>query len=162
MSPIEKAQAAYQIFVNRFQSAILSTISADGIPNASYAPFVRDDDRNFYVYVSGLATHTQNLASNPKVSILLIEDEANTEQIFARTRLSFECTAKELERESELWTNIADRFSDRFGEIIENLRGLADFRIFQLTPYEGRFVMGFGAIYPIEGDNLDRLVPLKM
>jgi putative heme iron utilization protein len=161
MSPIKTAQAAYQTFVDQYQSAMLSTISADGIPNASYAPFVRDDDRNFYIYVSGLATHTQNLASNPKVSILLIEDEANTQQIFARTRLSFECTAKELERESALWMNMVDRFADRFGEIIENFRGLADFRIFQLTPYEGRFVMGFGAIYPIQGDNLDRLVPLK-
>ena len=160
MSPIEKAQAVYQTFVEQFQSVILSTISADGIPNASYAPFVRDDDRNFYIYVSGLAAHTQNLASNPKVGILLIEDEAKVEQIFARTRLSFDCTATELERESELWLKIADRFGDRFGDIIGNLRGLADFRIFKLAPDEGRFVMGFGAIYPILGDNLDRLVPL--
>ncbi|MEO1378228.1 MAG: HugZ family protein, partial [Cyanobacteria bacterium J06635_10] len=35
---------------------------------------------------------------------------------------------------------------------------LADFRIFKLTPYNGRFVIGFGAAYHISGDNLDKLI----
>jgi heme iron utilization protein len=161
MSSLEKAQAIYQILLDKCQSAMLATVSTDGIPNASYAPFIRDEAQNFYIYISGLSTHTQNLASTPKVSLLLMEDEAKAEQIFARTRLTFECNAIELDRETEVWLQIADRFSDRFGEIIGIFRGLADFRIFKLTPYDGRFVMGFGAAYRLEGENFDRLVHVK-
>ena len=36
-------------------------------------------------------------------------------------------------------------------------RALPDFRIFQLTPRDGRFVIGFGAAYQISGDNLSQL-----
>ena len=157
MNRSENAQAAYLNFLEQFESLILATVSADGVPNASYAPFVRDEAKNFYVYVSGLAIHTRNLLAVPRASILLIEDESNCDRIFARTRLSFECTATVLERESQHWTEIVDRFAHRFGETIAMMRGLADFQVFQLTPTQGRFVMGFGAIYRIESNNLDRL-----
>jgi heme iron utilization protein len=160
MNRLENAQAAYLSFIEPFESLILATVSADGFPNASYAPFVRDEAQNFYIYVSGLALHTQNLSQVPRASILFIEDEQNCDRIFARTRLSFECTAMLLERQSLMWNEIVDRFASRFGEMIEQMRGLADFQVFQLTPQQGRFVMGFGAIYRIEHDALDQLQPI--
>jgi putative heme iron utilization protein len=40
------------------------------------------------------------------------------------------------------------------------LRSLPELRIFQLSPTEGRFVIGFGFIYHITGDNLQQLVPV--
>nr|1VL7_A Chain A, Crystal structure of a putative heme oxygenase (alr5027) from nostoc sp. pcc 7120 at 1.50 A resolution [Nostoc sp. PCC 7120 = FACHB-418]1VL7_B Chain B, Crystal structure of a putative heme oxygenase (alr5027) from nostoc sp. pcc 7120 at 1.50 A resolution [Nostoc sp. PCC 7120 = FACHB-418] len=145
MSQLEKAQAEYAGFIQEFQSAIISTISEQGIPNGSYAPFVIDDAKNIYIYVSGLAVHTKNIEANPLVNVLFVDDEAKTNQIFARRRLSFDCTATLIERESQKWNQVVDQFQERFGQIIEVLRGLADFRIFQLTPKEGRFVIGFGA-----------------
>jgi putative heme iron utilization protein len=57
---LKKAQAEYEKFPTEFMSIMMSTISKEGIPDASYAPFVIDDDKNIYIYVSGLATHTQN------------------------------------------------------------------------------------------------------
>ncbi|MEL7331289.1 MAG: HugZ family protein, partial [Cyanobacteria bacterium J06560_2] len=33
-----------------------------------------------------------------------------------------------------------------------------DFRIFQLTPHTGRFVMGFGAAYSVDPDDLTKLI----
>ncbi|MBC1240147.1 HugZ family protein [Nostoc sp. 2RC] len=158
MSQVENIQAEYEKFPEQFESIIISTISAEGIPNASYAPFVMDDAKNIYIYVSGLTTHTKNLHANPLISVLFIEDEAKSNQIFARTRLSFDCTAILIERETDKWNQIVDQFEKRFGQIIEILRGLSDFRIFQLTPREGRFVVGFGAAYRISGDNLHQLV----
>ncbi|MEM6400972.1 MAG: HugZ family protein, partial [Cyanobacteria bacterium P01_D01_bin.116] len=65
------------------------------------------------------------------------------------------------ERETDEWLNIVGKFEARFGEIIEMLRGLADFRIFKLTPDSGRFVIGFGQAYHISGDNLDKLVQIR-
>ncbi|WP_071189188.1 pyridoxamine 5'-phosphate oxidase family protein [Trichormus sp. NMC-1] len=157
MSKIEKAQAEYEKFTEEFESIIISTVNEQGIPNASYTPFVIDDTKNIYIYVSGLSTHTKNIYDHPHVSILFIEDEGKTKQIFARRRLTFDCNATLLERETEQWNQIVEQFQERFGEIIEMLRSLPDFRIFQLTPTEGRFVIGFGAAYHISGDNLNQL-----
>jgi putative heme iron utilization protein len=160
MSQIEKAQAEYETFPQTVESIIIGTVSTEGIPNASYAPFVMDEAKNIYIYVSGLSTHTQNLHGNPHVSVLFIEDESQCEQIFARRRLSFDCTATLMERETEVWNQIVAQFQARFGELIEVFRGLADFRIFCLTPTAGRFVIGFGTAYKIRGEQLDKLVHL--
>ncbi|MEH2372520.1 HugZ family pyridoxamine 5'-phosphate oxidase [Nostoc sp.] len=160
MSQLENIQAEYEKFPEEFESVIISTVSAQAIPNASYAPFIMDDSKNIYIYVSGLSTHTKNLYANPHINVLFIEDEAKSNLIFARRRLSFDCTATLIERETDEWNQIVEQFQGRFGEIIEVLRGLSDFRIFQLTPSEGRFVAGFGAIYDITGNNLDQLVQI--
>jgi heme iron utilization protein len=157
MNKLEKAQAEYQTFTEQIQTAIISTVSSEGMPNASYAPFVMDESKNIYIYVSGLSTHTQNLYAKSSASVLFIEDEAQTKQIFARRRLTFECTANLIERETDKWNQIIEKFQARFGEIIELFISLPDFRIFQLTPQEGRFVIGFGAAYAIAGDNLNEL-----
>ncbi|MFB2770824.1 HugZ family protein [Pelatocladus sp. BLCC-F211] len=157
MNNLEQAQIEYEAFIQKFQSAIIATANGQGIPNASYTPFVIDEFKNIYIYISGLSTHTQNLVVNPHASVMLIEDEDKTEQIFARHRLTFECTATLIERDSDTWYEIMNSFHARFGEIMEVLSGLQDFRMFKLTPKEGRFVIGFGAAYFISGDDLNQL-----
>jgi hypothetical protein len=156
-----KAQAEYEKFPEEFNSIIISTVNKQGIPHASYAPFIMDNNKNIYIYVSGLATHTQNIHNHPFVSVLFIEDEVKTKQIFARRRLNFNCTANLVERETEKWQQIVDKFELRFGELISTLRSLPDFRIFQLIPKNGRFVIGFGAAYNISSDNINQLVLSK-
>ncbi|MBD2447958.1 pyridoxamine 5'-phosphate oxidase family protein [Nostoc sp. FACHB-152] len=158
MSQLEKAQAEYASFPQEFQSVIISTISQEGIPNSSYAPFVMDEAKNIYIYISDLATHTQNLYANPRVSVLFIDDEAKTNNIFARRRLSFDCTATLIARDTDTWNTIVDQFQERFGEMIAVFRGLTDFRLFKLTPNAGRYVVGFGTIYNINEDNLNELI----
>lgn len=151
----------YQCFPNQFRSLFLSTVNDKGQPHASYAPFVIDADRSFYIYVSGLSAHTANLKQSGQASILLIEDEAQATQIFARCRLNYDCQVKALERGKQDWLAIADQFEARFGEIITMLKGLADFQIFQLTPQKGRFVVGFGAAYAVDDNDLSKLRPIK-
>ncbi len=158
MSKFEAAVAAYQTFTDNFQSIVLGTVSAEGEPNASYAPFVMDGDRNIYIYVSGLSPHTQNLHTIPKASVLFLQDEQDTQQIFARKRLSYNCTANLVDADSPQWTQIVDKFEERFGNMVQLLRTLPDFRVFQLQPTSGRFVMGFGAAYRVDDDNLNQLV----
>lgn len=160
MSKIEEAQAAYQGFTQQFESLILSTVSEDNQPNASYAPFVMDEVNNFYIFVSGLSTHTRNLYVN-QACIMFIDDESKTEQIFARRRLSFDCSPSLIERETKEWNQISDRFEERFGEMIQLFRSLPDFRIFKLTPTQGRFVIGFGAAYEITVDDFNSLKHIK-
>lgn len=157
MTPLEEAQISYQEFCDRVRSVMLSTVSPEGLPNASYAPFIMDRDKNIYFFASGLAVHTQNLNKNSRVSALFIEDEGNSEDIFARPRLSLNCQATFLERETEEWQELSDRFAERFGDIIQTLRSLPDFRIVKLTPIGGRFVQGFGQVYRINREDGERL-----
>ncbi|MEO0457680.1 MAG: pyridoxamine 5'-phosphate oxidase family protein [Cyanobacteria bacterium P01_A01_bin.114] len=157
----ENIIAAYQAFPEQFRTVILSTVDGDGAPHASYAPFVIDSDRQIYLYISGLAAHTAHLKHSQQASVLFIEDESKTEQSFARRRLTYQCKATVLDRESERWHDVAARFETQFGDIIATLKSLADFEIFQLSPYSGRFVLGFGAAYQVSSDSLAQLVPIK-
>lgn len=161
MSKLEQAQIEYHNFLNQFQSLVLGTVDSIGSPHASYAPFIVDEAKNFYIYVSGLSTHTQNLQVNPQVSILFLEDETQSQQIFARRRLTFNCTATLIERDTENWHKIVEQFSEKFGGIIQVFRDLPDFRIFKLMPQSGRFVLGFGAAYQVCLEGESSLLPLQ-
>ncbi|MBU6228485.1 MAG: pyridoxamine 5'-phosphate oxidase family protein [Cyanobacteria bacterium REEB459] len=159
MPDFDSVNAAYQNLSNQLQSLILATVNADGSPQISYAPYVMDEIHQIYIFASGLAGHTANLLRGGEVSVLLIADEAQSAQIFARQRLTYQCTVQPVPRDSALWSRVSDRFLDRFGDIIETLLSLGDFQIFQLSPRGGRFVMGFGAAYEVDPNRLSQLKP---
>lgn len=144
---------------NRCRSLILATTDADGTPQASPAPFVRDAQDRYHVFVSGLSPHTAHLASGRPVGILLVEDESATLQIFARRRLSHSCAVEEIGRGSGDWDACLARFGERFGSVVDLLRGLPDFRLFRLVPETGRFVLGFGQAYRVVGESLRAIGP---
>lgn len=154
---LAKAEAVYQALLTEQQSAILATTSADGSPLASYTPFAVDPDKNFYVYTSTLAHHTENLLRTGQASLMLIADEADTAQIFARQRLTFACHVEELAWDSQPWQDAAARYDARFTDMFKLIRGFTDFKMFKLTPHEGTLVVGFGAAYIVHGDALDQL-----
>ncbi|MEO1094947.1 MAG: pyridoxamine 5'-phosphate oxidase family protein [Cyanobacteria bacterium J06638_28] len=159
MASFSEIQTAYRKFPEQVQSLMLSTVSTEGQPHASYSPFVTGDDHAFYIFVSGLSTHTQNLKASPQAAILLIEDETQSQQIFARQRLMYDCAVQLIERHDPSWTIWADRFKANFGNLIDMLRQLPDFQIFRLMPQSGRFVVGFGAAYEVDSSNIKRLMP---
>ncbi len=161
MADFNRVTELYQAFPQKFRSIMLSTASADGIPQASYAPFLIDADKKIYIYISGLSAHTANLKQTGRVSVLFIEDEAETKEIFARRRLTYECTAAILPRDTTQWQTLIDRFEQRFGQVIGLMKGLPDFQIFQLQPQAGQFVMGFGAAYRVGSQDLNSLEPRR-
>ncbi|MEA5463426.1 HugZ family pyridoxamine 5'-phosphate oxidase [Leptothoe sp. PORK10 BA2] len=161
MADINRVTELYQAFPQQFRSVILSTVSADGMPQASYAPFLMDDDRTLYIYVSGLSAHTANLKQTRRASVLLIEDEAATKEIFARRRLTYECSAAPLPRDTSQWQTLIDRFEQQFGQVIGLMKDLPDFQVFQLQPQAGQFVIGFGAAYRINVNDLNSLEPRR-
>ncbi len=158
---IQRAKAAYGLLINTVRTVILGTVNEAGIPNVSYAPFVMDEAKNIYVFVSKVSVHTSNLQINAKASVMLIEDETKSKQIFARRRLTYSCYATAIDRNSREWELIADRFEKRFGNIIYIYRNLPDFNIFKFTPHEGLFVMDFGAAYKITSSDLNHLIQIS-
>jgi len=156
---LAEARKRFEELRGRAQSLIMATVGENALPRASYAPFVYDSAA-FYVYLSRLSEHTQELISNPEVSILLIADEADTAQIFARMRLSYLCQAVVTNRDEAGYDETLAHFKRRFGKVMDLLQSLPDFVLFRLNPTSGRFVIGFGQAYDLVGNQLDDLMPV--
>ena len=156
-TPLEKAQEKHENFIDNFHSLQLATVDRDGIPNASYAPFAVDSDKNFYVFVSGLSQHTPNLYHTGFASVMFIEDEKTAKQIFARERLTYHCKASLIERDALEWPAAEKVFEERFGQTFKHMKSLPDFRMFRLTPQKGLFVIGFGQAFSVSGKTLNEL-----
>ena len=144
----------FQSLKDEAQTISLSTLSQEGKPNASYAPFVMDSNGNLYIFVSRLAGHTRDLLANPVASVLLMRDEQDARQIFARQRASYQCDVEIVSDDEADYAVMLDKLEQRFGNVVELLRGLPDFILFRLRPYKGQFVMGFGKAYTLKGDGL--------
>ena len=144
-------------FLSGFRSVLMATASADGVPDASYAPFVRIDDNAFYVNLSELSTHTRNLLATPRVSVMLLQAENDTKQLFARKRLSFDAEARIVERDSTRWIQVMDLFAVKFGDIMDLIRPLQDFTLFRLVPRNAVYVRGFAQAYAIDASQLELL-----
>lgn len=135
--------------------ASLSSGASQGLqPLASYAPFIEDEAGHLYLFLSGLASHSVNLKHHQDkqsmLSVLLIEDEQVSRNLFARKRLSYSCTVSIWPREHPQWQGKIDKFQDKFGKTIELLSSLGDFNLYCLTPAEGNYVRGFGQAYELK------------
>ncbi|MBN2866221.1 MAG: pyridoxamine 5'-phosphate oxidase family protein [Thiotrichales bacterium] len=162
MKPVE---AQCQTFLKSRHSMMLSTLGLNGELETSVVPFVELEAGVLAILVSELAQHTQNLfallsaenienAENPSiqksaglVAGLLVADEASTEQLFARERLSLQMRVQLVAGGTEERSKILRLMQAQFGEVIEVLAGLPDFHCFKLQVKSGRYVKGFGAAY---------------
>ncbi|HES75644.1 MAG TPA: HugZ family protein [bacterium] len=132
------------------QSLVFSTCDAQGLSELGVAPFVYDEG-DFAVLLSNLAPHTQHLLHSPHIQVMLLEDEAETRQPYARVRMSVSCAAQRLARSEARSDAVFELMQARFGSIVPLLRDLDDFHVFILTPKYGRFIAGFGKAYRLEG-----------
>jgi putative heme iron utilization protein len=146
----EQANQKYKKLVQDQQTLLLSTVSIQGDPECSYAPYVRDEKGLFYIFVSELASHAQNMLQTPRASIMFIQNEKNANNIFARERVIFNCSINEILQQYEKYPVYLDRMSDELGETMSLLRSLPDFHLLQLTPDRGRFIAGFGQAFNID------------
>lgn len=155
---LEEAKKELQRLHSQVRSLVMATVGIRSTPRVSYAPYLKAPSGYFYVYLSRLSAHTLDLMDDPVASIMLVEDESEAGQIFARTRVTYLCKAEVIDRKDSGYERILDRFTQRFGNTVDLLRSLPDFVLFELRPRDGRFVMGFGRAYDLEGDRFDRLV----
>ena len=146
---LEDFTRRYHKLIASQQTLLLSTASVAGVPEISFAPFVRDHAGLFYIFVSEMAGHTANLLTNPQASILFIRPESECRNLFARERAVLSCSVKEIPRDDEIFIDRLQALQDKFGEVVNVLRSLSDFHLFALRPESGRFVIGFGRAFTI-------------
>ena len=147
-------------FLKEFKSMVLSTIDKDNNPFTSYAPYVKNDAK-YYVYLSSMARHTQNLDNNNKVSLFFIEDEISCANIFGRKRAVIQADSKKLPRDTKEFESLINIFEKEHGATMNMLKSMKDFSIYEFKPYGGEAVFGFGEAYDIGGENFDELIERK-
>lgn len=141
------------------QTLILASHSEENEPLASYAPFIEDETGCFFLLLSDLAHHSANLRHHKQqqdcVSVLLIEDEQNARNLFARKRLNYSCQVNIVSREQPQWQQKITMLQQKFGKTIDVLAGLEDFKLYCLTPQKGNYVRGFGQAYELDNTEIE-------
>ena len=161
---MKKIYNEYVEFMSNSKSVYISSIGEHkgGVaPEISYSPCIVDEDRNIYILVNTLSKRTESLLAQRNVSLMFIEPEEQCEEIYVRTRLIFLCNTLQISREMGaghlLWDEKAEQFTAKFGDIINILVSLKDFKMFRFIPIRGTFVKGFGKAYTIEGKDMDSI-----
>src|SRR5690554_7544094 len=96
-----------------------------------------------------MAKHTKKLL-NGQASVMFIEDESATKQIYARERLTFDTATSQVERDSELWNQVLPQLKEAHGKVLDILSEMQDFILIQLNPTKGNYVNGFGSAYIVD------------
>ena len=135
------------------KTLVLATCNRDGLPEASYAPFV-EHDGDYYVYVSELAVHCANLLIGGRCSIMFIADEAQSRNLFARERVVLQCEISEIARDTPGFEHAMTAMTQKFGSTMKVIGKLTDFHLFKLAPVDGGYVGGFAKAYRLSGEKL--------
>jgi len=148
---IQAAQARLNELRSTRTYAHLSTLNSEGFPLASYAPcLVRD--KGIYVFLSQLSGHCKNLLLDNRAGVLLLADESDVRNPFARQRVSYQCEAVVVVAEDDDFGSVLDQLAELHGNTVELLRQLPDFVLFCLRPIAGTYIEGFGKAFDLESD----------
>lgn len=137
----------------------LATLNPYGKPQVSYTPFAFTQ-QGYYILISDIAEHGKNIKVNKGVSIMMVEDESEAKNVYARKRLTFDTVASLVDKTSTEGQQGIAALRDRFGEMADNLSKLGDFNLYRLTPNSGRYVKGFGQAFNVSGSDLVSFVHL--
>lgn len=146
---VNKYKEMYLDFMTNRQSVVLSFIDKNGKPFSSTTPFIQKEGK-FYVYISSIAEHYQLMEINEYVDAIFVADESETKNAFAPERTRYSCRPKNLGNSGH--DDVFDLFNRKFHESTMKLLRTLDFSLFELTPQEGRYVIGFGLAFDISGD----------
>ena len=154
---VDEVLKAKDSLLENCKTSVLATVNESGIPNSSYAPIAIDEDGYIYIYISELSKHTSNLLSNSKISMMFIEDESKSENIFARKRITIDGDCIKIRRRSDLWSEKIKLMENTFDETFTFLKKMEDFHLFQIKPISGLLVYGFAKAYSLKGKKLSEV-----
>jgi len=121
-----------------------------GAPLASMTLYITADDFSaFYVHVSRLAWHTQDMQHDGRVALSIAETDDGRPDPFTLMRVSIRGDATNLHNDISL----QGAWLARFPEQAINFQ-LADFSFWKIAPRDARFVAGFGRIHNLSAAEL--------
>lgn len=143
----------------------LATQTDQGDPLCSTAPYAWQAPY-FFILASTLAEHgpalQQAAQTQRTIAWMIVQDEHNSRQPYARTRLMLKGHVEQLnESTDQRYRTALDQLQQRHGEVVSVLSQLDDFSMFALNPKEGRWITGFGQAWRIDDAHLTQLSPLQ-
>ena len=134
--------------------AHLATLRA-GAPMASMTLYMPDSGFSaFYVHVSRLAWHTQDLLGDGRCALSIAETDDGRTDPFTLARVSIRGEASSLANGDGQFASLKKAWLSRFPEQAINFE-LADFSFWRIAPRDARFVAGFGRIYNLSAGALE-------
>ena len=119
-----------------------------GAPMVSMTLYMPEHDFSaFYVHVSRLAWHTQDMQQDPRIALSIAETDDRRADPFTLMRVSIRGDAVQLPEGPK------DAWLVRFPEQAINFE-LADFSFWRITPRDARFIAGFGRIHNLAAGDL--------
>ena len=120
-------------------------------PMASMTLYLAESDLSaFYVHVSRLAWHTQDMAHDPRVALSVAETDDRRADPFTLMRVTVRGDAAQMQGRND---ELKSRWLARFPEQAINFE-LADFSFWRIAPRDARFVAGFGRIHNLSAAEL--------
>ena len=145
-----ETSALLKKLLTKERTAHLATLRG-GAPMASMTLFMPQRDfLAFYVHVSRLAWHTQDMLQDPRVALSVAETDDGRADPFTLMRVTVRGEALELQAPDQ---GLKSRWLQRFPEQAINFE-LADFSFWRIAPRDARFVAGFGRIHNLSADDL--------
>ena len=143
-----KTSAGLSELIHKERVAHLGTLRG-GAPMVGMTLFMPERDFSaFYVHVSRLAWHTQDMMQDGRVALSVSETDDGRADPFTLMRVTVRGEALQLEGGPK------DAWLARFPEQAINFT-LADFSFWKITPRDARFVAGFGRIHNISAKELE-------
>jgi putative heme iron utilization protein len=129
----------------------------NGAPMVSMTLFMPARDFSaFYVHVSRLAWHTQDMLQDARVALSIAETDDRRADPFTLMRVTIRGEALNIPNQDREVATLKNRWLERFPEQAINFE-LADFSFWKITPRDARFVAGFGAIHNLPAQELARI-----
>jgi putative heme iron utilization protein len=124
----------------------------NGAPMVSMTLSMLETDLSaFYVHVSRLAWHTQDMGQDARVALSIAETDDGRADPFTLMRVTVRGEASQIQDKNG---KLKDRWLTRFPAQAINFE-LADFSFWKITPRDARFVAGFGRIYNLSAAELN-------
>lgn len=133
--------------ISKERIAHLGTLR-DGAPMVSMTLYLPELDFSaFYVHVSRLAWHTQDMTHDARVALSIAETDDRRADPFTLMRVTIRGEAQRIDQGPK------DAWLARFPEQAINFE-LADFSFWRITPRDARFIAGFGRIHNLSAAEL--------
>ena len=133
--------------ISKERIAHLGTLR-NGAPMVSMTLYLPEHDFSaFYVHVSRLAWHTQDMTHDARVALSIAETDDRRADPFTLMRVTIRGEAQRIDQGPK------NAWLARFPEQAINFE-LADFSFWRITPRDARFVAGFGRIHNLSAAEL--------
>ena len=148
MMTIDPAEykSAMLALLSTSKTLMLASLDDALFPDASLTPYIYHQGA-FWIFVSQLSKHTDNLLERQKASVLVHEEAVNPANPFVLKRASAQCVVETIQNDKD---SILDVMAERLGGTVGLLRQLGDFHLIKLTPQRGQYIAGFGQAFDID------------